>query len=75
MYRIFYVMDDNMALLDMTDKSYWPKGYIVDENFNIIGSEVMIDSVIKFNPYVEDPSDEDAKRRFIKDKKRFVEIG
>jgi len=74
MYRIFYVMSNNMALLDMDDKGSWPKGYIVDKNLNMIGGEVMIASVIKFDPYVEDPSNEDAKRRFRKDKGKFVEI-
>jgi len=74
MYRIFYIMDDNMALLDMNDKSYYPMGYIVDEKLNIMGEEIMIDNVIKFDPYVEDPSDKDAKRRFRKDKGKFIEI-
>ena len=74
MYKVFCVMDDRLVLQDMDDKSYYPMGYVVDKEFNIIGEKVAMANVVRFNPYVENPSNEDAKRKFRKDKGKFTEI-
>ena len=68
-------MDDKLVLQDMDDKSYYPMGYVIDKEFNIIGEKVVMANVIRFNPYVERPSNEDAKRRFTRGKEKFIEIG
>ena len=67
-------MDDRLVLRDMGDKSDYPTGYVIDKEYNIIGERVVMENIVRFNPYVENPNNEDAKRRFRKDKGKFVEI-
>jgi len=74
MYKIVYVSSENYVFVDSDDKNEFPKGYMTDRLFNIVSPKIEVDRVLKFNPYVEDPSEEDAVKRYKPKNDKMVEV-